>query len=97
MTTETSLRLQSSLQTATVTFDHLVAVSQEALNDGLYYLFDKYEEFRTMKVNKKKFGRINAVMSHSEVSLPVKSSNYRTLNFFCIFDNGELILTDDDG
>lgn len=97
MASEKDKRLQSSLKTATGAFDQAVAVSQDALNDGLYYLFDKYEDLQKMKVNKKKFGRIDAMMDHAEVSLPVKSSSYRTLVFYCIFQTGKLVLTDDDG
>lgn len=90
-------RLQASLKTATGTFNQAVAVSQDALNDGLYYLFDKFEELKKMEVNSKKFGSINASMSYSEISLPVKSSNYRTVVFYCIFESGQLIVTDDMG
>jgi hypothetical protein len=97
MATESAKRLQASLKTPSSTFHQATAISQNALNEGLYYLFDKYEDLAKIKVTSKKFGTIDADMDRSEIVLPVNTPNYRTVYFYCIFKSGSLVLTDDKG
>ncbi|PKY06357.1 hypothetical protein P168DRAFT_279802 [Aspergillus campestris IBT 28561] len=93
---EQSRRLQTSLRTQSGTFDQAVAVSQKSLNDALYYLFDQYEELRSIKV-RSFVGELDATMQYSEISLPVNENNYSTVVFYCHFETGSLRLKDDEG
>lgn len=97
MEAEVSKRLEATPRTPTGSFHQVVAVSQKTLNNGLHYLFDLYEDLQTMSVTSKDFGHVNAIFDKIEVSLPVKSTKYHTLNYYCIFESGQLVLIDDHG
>jgi hypothetical protein len=52
---------------------------------------------QTIDISKKIAGKLQAKMDSAEVSLPVKTQNYRTVVFYCRFKSGNLWIADDNG
>lgn len=72
-----------------------MAISQGAINDALYYLFDQHEELRTITVTSTLAGKLDAQMDAAEVFLPVRDTGkFYTVVFFCMFKSGSLWLAE---
>ncbi|OGE46921.1 hypothetical protein PENARI_c089G01865 [Penicillium arizonense] len=88
----------SSRQKATAgPFSQVIAVSQDAINTALLFLFQKHKELQKIVVKDPNNGELDAQMSTAKVMFPVTGQNYSTVVYHCFFKSGTLKLKTNNG